>query len=105
MASDMQQRMRAHPDKPAEKKDHKNRNGVHHVRRQLGAVAMTMTAMTMAAPMPVRADGRVPDIQVGNLWLAILEHQAMIRGERVRERPAAHISSIADGIQSNLKRS
>lgn len=74
--------MRALPDKPAEKKDHKNRNGDPRVGRDPNAAAATAAAMmvvTMATSMPMRAAGRDPGSQVDTLWRTILEHEALIR--------------------------
>lgn len=70
IASEMQQRMRALPDKPAEKKNHKNRNGEPRVGRHpiAAAIAAAMTMMmTMATSMPMRAAGRDRGSQVEGL--------------------------------------
>lgn len=70
IASEMQQRMRALPDKPAEKKDHKNRNGEPRVGRHSNGAATAAAAMmmtTMVTSMPIRAAGRDPGSQVDGL--------------------------------------
>ncbi len=79
-ASKMRQRMRAPPDKPAEKDDHKNRNGDLRVRGHRNGAA-TVTAMmvllaaastAMAMAMLMRAAGRGLGSQVEDLWQTIL---------------------------------
>jgi hypothetical protein len=69
----MQQRMRALPDKPAKKQNHKNRNGESrvrpHVKAAATAAAMMMTAVASTPMvMPMRAAGRGLGSQVKDLW-------------------------------------
>jgi hypothetical protein len=64
------ERMRAYPDKPAEKKDHNNRNGDPHVGRNPNGAATASAAMMMMAmvtSMSMRAAGRDPGSQVDAL--------------------------------------
>jgi hypothetical protein len=79
----MQQRMRAYPDKPAEKKDHKNGNAEPRVRRHPNgaATAAVMMVMAMVTSTPMRAAGRDPGIQVEDLWQTILVQEAEIRAK------------------------
>lgn len=80
IASEMQQRMRALPDKPAEEKDDKNRNGEPRVvRHPNGAATAAAMMMTVVTSMPMRAAGREPSSQVEDLWQTILEHEVMNR--------------------------
>jgi hypothetical protein len=60
--------MRALPDKPAEKKNHKNRNGEPRVgRHPIAAAIAAAMMMTMATSMTMRAAGSDRGSQVERL--------------------------------------
>ena len=70
-ASGAQQRMRAYPHKPTEKKDYENRDGEPRVgrrRKAASTAAAMMMAMVMVTSMPMRAAGRDRGSQVERLW-------------------------------------
>ena len=102
LASEMQQRMRALPEKPRHEKQPQNRNGDPRVcgKAIAPAAAMMMTMPVVAPSMmaPMRAAGRAFVFQGAPLsWRSILEQAAIIRAEEWRIGAQKARRAVASG--------